>query len=185
VGYAENALLPLGPYSSFRGQAVDGTAVLIGYVRTGDANLDGAVDDDDVTIVGATYAPRMPQPHWALGDFEYNGFVDDDDVTLLGAFYQPVTAAAAPPTQVSGGEGLGVGIIETFGRFDVYSATANEQPRAWRVQISNEAQPKIDRRLVDLLAESAAAQMTIRETAGLGRPIMRTPHELYQFWQEF
>ena len=29
VGYAENAALPLGPYSSFRGQAVDSTSVLI------------------------------------------------------------------------------------------------------------------------------------------------------------
>jgi hypothetical protein len=46
-----------------------------------------------VTIVGATYAPGVPQPAWALGDFDYNGFVDDDDVTLLGAFYDP----SAPP----------------------------------------------------------------------------------------
>jgi hypothetical protein len=56
------------------------------------------VNDDDVTIVGATYAPGVPQPHWALGDFDYNGFVDDDDVTLLGALYDP----SAPPL-VSGG----------------------------------------------------------------------------------
>ena len=94
VAYAENALLPLGPYTTFRGQPVDDTSVLIAYTRTADANLDGAVNDDDVTIVGATYAPGVPQPHWALGDFDYNGFVDDDDVTLLGAFYEP---AAAPP----------------------------------------------------------------------------------------
>src|SRR6185503_10534357 len=54
-----------------------------------DANLDGVVNDDDVTIVNATYAPGVPQPSWALGDFDYNGFVDNDDVTLLGAFYDP------------------------------------------------------------------------------------------------
>ena len=42
VGYAENAALPLGAYTSFRGVAVDVTAVLIAYTRTGDANLDGA-----------------------------------------------------------------------------------------------------------------------------------------------
>jgi hypothetical protein len=100
VGYAENAMLPLGPYSMFRGQAVDDTAVLIALARTGDANLDGAVNDDDVTIVGATYSPGMPNPKWALGDFDYNGFVNDEDVTLLGAYYQPV-AAAAPPRAVA------------------------------------------------------------------------------------
>jgi ELWxxDGT repeat protein len=101
VGYAENAALPLGAYTTFRGVAVDETAVLIAYTRTGDANLDGAVDNDDVTIVGASYAPGVAKPHWAMGDFDYNSFVDDDDVTLLGAFYQPGAAAAAPPLPLS------------------------------------------------------------------------------------
>jgi hypothetical protein len=89
LGYADNATLPLGAYASFHGAAVDDTSILISLTRTGDANLDGVVNDDDVTIVGATYAPGVPQPHWALGDFDYNGFVDDDDVTLLGVFYDP------------------------------------------------------------------------------------------------
>ena len=92
VGYADNSALPLGPYTSFHGQAVDETSLLIAHTRTGDANLDGIVDDADVTIVGATYAPGVPQPFWALGDFDYNGFVDDADVTLLGAFYDPNAA---------------------------------------------------------------------------------------------
>jgi hypothetical protein len=89
IAYAENATLPLGPYTTFRGQPVDSTSILIGYTRTGDANLDGLVNDDDVTILGATYAPGVPRPSWALGDYDYDGFVDDDEVTLLGAFYDP------------------------------------------------------------------------------------------------
>jgi T5SS/PEP-CTERM-associated repeat protein len=93
IGYAENSALPLGPETTFRGQSVDDTSVLIVFTRTGDANLDGVVNDDDVTIVSATYAPGVPQASWALGDFDYNGFVDDDDVTLLGAFYN---SSAAP-----------------------------------------------------------------------------------------
>jgi hypothetical protein len=97
VGFAENASLPLGAYTLFRGVAVDNTAVLIAYTRTGDANLDGVVNDDDVTIVGASYAPGVSNPSWALGDFDYNGFVDDDDVTLLGAFYNPLAAALSSP----------------------------------------------------------------------------------------
>jgi hypothetical protein len=100
VGYAENATLPLGAYTSFRGESVDETAVLIVPTRTADANLDGVVNDDDVTIIGASFAPGVPQPEWALGDFDYNGFVDDDDVTLLGAFYDPTAASPQPAPPV-------------------------------------------------------------------------------------
>jgi uncharacterized protein YjbI with pentapeptide repeats len=97
LGYADNATLPLGSLTSFHGAAIDDTSILIAYTRTGDANLDGVVNDDDVTILGAFYAPGVPQPHWALGDFDYNGFVDDDDVTLLNAFYDPSAAPLNSP----------------------------------------------------------------------------------------
>jgi hypothetical protein len=97
VAYADNATLPLGPYASFGGKPVDLTAVLIRYTRTGDATLDGRVNDDDVTIFSATFSPGVLQPYWALGDFDYNGFVDNDDATLLGTFYDP----AAPPIRVA------------------------------------------------------------------------------------
>jgi hypothetical protein len=100
VGYAENSTLPLGPLTTFRGQPVDSTTVIMAFTRTADANLDGVVNDDDVTIVGASYAPGVAGASWALGDFDYNGFVDDDDVTLLGAFYDP---SAAPITAPIGG----------------------------------------------------------------------------------
>jgi hypothetical protein len=98
VAYAENAAQPLGPYTTFRGQSVDDTAVIIAYTRTADANLDGVVNDDDVTIVGATYNPAAASQHWALGDFDFNGFVDDDDVTLLGAFFDPDAALPMSPS---------------------------------------------------------------------------------------
>ena len=104
VGYAENSTLPLGAYANFRGQAVDNTSILMAYTRTGDANLDGLVNDDDVTIVGATYAPGVPNAHWALGDFDYNGFVDDDDVTLLGVFYNPAAPPLVAPASAEAGQ---------------------------------------------------------------------------------
>jgi hypothetical protein len=94
VGFAENAALPLGRYDVFRGQTVDQTSVLIAYVTPGDTNLDGLVNDDDVTMVSALFAQGVPKPAWALGDFDYNGFVDDDDVTLLAALYLPTTMAS-------------------------------------------------------------------------------------------
>jgi hypothetical protein len=99
VGYAENSSMPLGPYTNFRGQPVDSTAVIMAFTRTADADLDGVVGDNDVTIVGAMYAPGVANASWANGDFDYNGFVDDNDVTLLGAYYDPgatpITAPAA------------------------------------------------------------------------------------------
>jgi hypothetical protein len=98
IGYAENDTLPLGVYSDFHGQPVDATSLLLAYTRNGDANLDGVVNDEDVTIVSATYAPGTAQASWALGDFDYNGFVDDDDITLLSAFYDP----SAPPLIIGG-----------------------------------------------------------------------------------
>ena len=64
VAYADNATLPLGSYATFRGQPVDNSTVLVRFTRTGDANLDGVVNNDDVTIVGANYAPGFAKPHW-------------------------------------------------------------------------------------------------------------------------
>jgi hypothetical protein len=101
VGYANNAELPLGSYTSFRGQPVDATSVLLAYTRTGDANLDGVVNDDDVTVVGASYAPGVAGAQWSTGDFDYNGFVDDDDITLLGAFYDPSATPVAAAADVA------------------------------------------------------------------------------------
>ena len=74
------------------------------FTRTADANLDGVVNDDDVTIVGASYAPGVAGASWAVGDFDYNGFVDDDDVTLLGVLYDP---GAPPLAAAAGSAGFG------------------------------------------------------------------------------
>jgi hypothetical protein len=102
VGYAVNADLPLGPYTTFRGQPVDATTVLIRGTRIGDANLDGVVNDDDVTIVGATFGMTSGAV-WGLGDFTYDGAVNDDDVTLLGALYDPTaTPIGGAPLALEG-----------------------------------------------------------------------------------
>jgi hypothetical protein len=112
VGFAENSTLPLGPFTVFRNQPVDGTSVLMAFTRTGDANLDGVVGDDDVTIVGASYAPGVAQPSWALGDFDFNGFVDDNDVTLLGAFYDPAAQPVVAPLEAAAGAGAVAAVPE-------------------------------------------------------------------------
>jgi hypothetical protein len=108
IGYAENAALPLGALSEFHGVEVGDNSILIACTRTADANLDGIVNNDDVTIVGANYAPGVSKPSWALGDFDYNGFVDNDDVTLLGAFYNPSAVPLGPPPPVATSNAIAV-----------------------------------------------------------------------------
>jgi hypothetical protein len=115
IGYAENSAMPLGALTMFKGKTVDSTSVLMTYTKTADANLDGRVNDDDVTIVGATYAPGVAGAHWYTGDFDYNGFVDDDDVTLLGVFYNPTAPAVPAPGAVAAVPEPGAIALLTFG----------------------------------------------------------------------
>jgi autotransporter-associated beta strand protein len=101
VGYAVNAELPLGPVAYFRSQPVDATSVLIRGTLIGDATLDGVVDDNDVTVIGATFGMKSGAT-WALGDFDYDGDVDDNDVTLVSALYNPsALPIGAPQASVS------------------------------------------------------------------------------------
>ncbi|MEX2142416.1 MAG: autotransporter-associated beta strand repeat-containing protein [Pirellulales bacterium] len=100
VGYVVNAELPLGPYTTFRGQPVDATTVLIRGTRIGDATLDGVVDDNDVTVVGATFG-MTSGANWGLGDFDYDGDVDDNDVTLVGALYNPSALPISAPDEAA------------------------------------------------------------------------------------
>ena len=109
----------------------DATSVLIAYTHTGDANLDGVVDDNDVTVVGATYA-RDAAAAVVLGDFDYNGFVADDDVTLLGVFYQPGAGVAAAP------------------------AAAKDELRSTKYEVQSTKHGVPDNALVELLAEETA-----------------------------
>jgi hypothetical protein len=118
VGYAVTGTMPLGVPPTFRGQAVDASTVIMRYTRTGDANLDGVVNNDDVTIVGANYAPGFVKPRWDLGDFDYNGFVDNDDVTLLGVYYNP----AATPIPAPGAENAGAAAVPEPATFALFAA---------------------------------------------------------------
>jgi hypothetical protein len=93
VGYVINADLAelVHPvYTVFLGQSVDSSAIILRYTVTGDLDLDGDVDDEDYTVVGAKYAPGVAQPHWHWGDLDLDGDVDNDDVTLFNVFYTHV-----------------------------------------------------------------------------------------------
>ncbi len=64
----------------------------------GDANLDGRVDLDDLTLLGTQYGQAVTG--WAQGDFTGDGVVDLDDLTILGTHYgfaaQSTASAPAP-----------------------------------------------------------------------------------------
>jgi autotransporter-associated beta strand protein len=84
LGYAQNDLL-YNPFSTFAGQAVDPTTILVKYTYLGDVNLDGKVDDNDVTIMVLNYDHGQVDTHtWQQGDISgYDGRIDDNDITVL------------------------------------------------------------------------------------------------------
>jgi hypothetical protein len=96
LGYAQNDLLfAKDQYSTFAGEPVDLTSVLVKYTYLGDVNLDGKVDDNDVTIMVLGYDRGLVSTHtWQQGDISgYDGKIDDNDITVLvlnyGAGWKP------------------------------------------------------------------------------------------------
>jgi hypothetical protein len=83
LGYAENAVLGL---SSFAGETVDATSILVKYTYDGDANLDGMVDLRDLYQLAAHW--RSATDTWFCGDFNYDNYVDVHDLTLLAINWQ-------------------------------------------------------------------------------------------------
>ena len=88
LGYAQNDMLFL-PYEVFSGEPVDLSTVLVKFTYNGDVNLDGCVDDNDVTFINLFYDGGITTSHyWNEGDiFGYDGRIDDNDVTFLGLTY--------------------------------------------------------------------------------------------------
>jgi len=109
IGYAQNDQL-FAPFSLFAGQPVDGKAVLARFTYAGDVNLDGAVDDNDVAILGLYYDGGAVNTHyWSRGDiFGYDGRVDDNDVSVFGLTYG--LGVGSPLSGAGGGDGAGAGV---------------------------------------------------------------------------
>jgi hypothetical protein len=88
LGIALNGQLALGPYSTFDGQAVGASDVLIKYTYTGDMNLDGKVDNKDVAIIAGFYdAGASTGNLWSNGDLNGDGKIDQKDIAILAGFY--------------------------------------------------------------------------------------------------
>src|SRR4029077_19803062 len=97
LAYGEANLL-VGPTGgTWKGQTVDGTAVLITYALYGDANVDRTVDTVDFNLLTASFSLTGKQ--WTDSDFNYDGTVDSVDFNLLAANFSqvlPGDAAAGP-----------------------------------------------------------------------------------------
>lgn len=82
--------------TTWEGQTVDATSVLVRYTLVGDANLDGFVDLGDL---GGAVAPNYgigSGKSWQDGDFNGDGAVDLSDLALLAANYGTALAADLP-----------------------------------------------------------------------------------------
>ena len=98
LGVADNAVLAL---TSFGGETVDSTSILVKYVYSGDLNWDGMVDGVDLSLLGANW---QATGNWAQGDMNYDGSIDGIDLSLLGSNWQ---AGVAAPLNVSFAEAAG------------------------------------------------------------------------------
>ena len=82
-------------YTTFDGQPVTATDVLVKYTKFGDANLDGVVNAADAALLTAGEAAHATG--WYHGDFNYDGVVNQTDAATLAA----AEAAASPAVQVA------------------------------------------------------------------------------------
>src|SRR6185295_13774921 len=71
--------------TTWRGQSVNGNAVLIAYTYAGDANLSGSIDADDYFQINSGYAGPQSSVTYFRGDFNYDGHIDSDDFFIIDA----------------------------------------------------------------------------------------------------
>jgi hypothetical protein len=102
LGYGEASVLGL---TTFSGQDIDATTVVVKYTYAGDANLDGQVD---VADLGALASNWQTSAVWTGGDFDYNGSVDVNDLGLLATNWQAGVGGPLGPSLAAAAAGLGL-----------------------------------------------------------------------------
>ena len=88
-------------YASYYGRETatfGGHAPVLQYepIPMGDANFDGSVDDDDLSVLLANY--WNDEATWGLGDFSGDSFVADNDLSLLLANWTGSAPVPEPAT---------------------------------------------------------------------------------------
>ncbi|HEY7091164.1 MAG TPA: hypothetical protein VH518_23910 [Tepidisphaeraceae bacterium] len=89
LGYADNNTF-VPPRSTFSGQSVDPTSILIKYTQAGDADLDGDADGVDIGVWATQFTGELGgtgSKVWTQGDWDYDGDVDGVDAGLWSAAF--------------------------------------------------------------------------------------------------
>jgi len=73
--------------TTWNGQAVTGSTVLVKYTYGGDVNFDGMVDATDYGIID-NYYQFAGTSGYANGDFNFNGIIDAADYGIIDNAYQ-------------------------------------------------------------------------------------------------
>jgi hypothetical protein len=105
LGFAEAT--DIGSPSTFAGQSIDNTSVLITYTLNGDANLDKKVDVSDLGILATNWQGSLRR--WSQGDFNFDQKVDVSDLGVVATNWQgalPIPSVSSmlgtrPPRPVS------------------------------------------------------------------------------------
>ena len=92
IGFAEATDLFANFPNTFKGQAIDGTSVLLAHTLTGDTDLNGTVNLGDFNRLAASFG--RPDRRWSQGDFDYNGTVNLADFNRLAGNFGRAAAAA-------------------------------------------------------------------------------------------
>ena len=92
AGYAIDAIGDMNPLN--HGAFYYMPAVVLKTSLPGDANLDGRVDINDLTIVLANYGQTGME--WSQGEFTGDGTVDINDLTIVLAHYGQTAGASGP-----------------------------------------------------------------------------------------
>jgi hypothetical protein len=114
LGYGDNTLLNR---SSFAGQAVDESSLLIKFTYLGDTDLDGDVDVADLGNLATNWQTAGA---WTGGDFDYSGSIDVNDLGLLATNWQAGVGSPLSPTA------LPRDLVQALASFGLPSVTVPE-----------------------------------------------------------
>ncbi len=107
VAVVEATGLPVPP-TSFGGQSVDATSVLITKALKGDSDISGTVGFNDLLRLAQNYETG-PGKTWTTADSDYNGLVDFQDLLALAQNYTGGNAQAGSGGLFAGGAAFSAG----------------------------------------------------------------------------